>query len=75
MGFVAHSRYNPPVDNTFPHLTEQADMSTDRQIQTDEVILSEDDVAFLLSLLRDPSNTQPLTTQQLIEALRLRAVE
>jgi hypothetical protein len=39
------------------------------------VQLSEDDVAYLLSLLRDPSQTQPLTTQQLIDALRLRSAQ
>ena len=49
-------------------------MSTESNPQADEVRLTEDDVAFLLSLLRDPANTQPLTTQQLIEALRLRSM-
>jgi hypothetical protein len=49
-------------------------MSTEPNPQADEVRLTEDDVAFLLSLLRDPANTQPLTTQQLIEALRLRSM-
>jgi hypothetical protein len=39
------------------------------------VQLSEDDVAYLLSLLRDPAQTQPLTTQQLIDALRLRSAQ
>jgi hypothetical protein len=39
------------------------------------VQLTEDDVAYLLSLLRDPAQTQPLTTQQLIDALRLRSVQ
>jgi len=50
-------------------------MSTESNPQAEEVRLSEDDVAFLLSLLRDPANSQPLTTQQLIDALRLRALE
>ena len=37
----------------------------------DEVVkLSDDDLAFLLSVLRDPGRTFPLTTQQLIDALR-----
>jgi hypothetical protein len=36
------------------------------------VELSDDDVAYLLSLLRDPSKTQPVTTQDLINALRHR---
>jgi hypothetical protein len=50
-------------------------MSTESNPQADEVRLTEDDVAFLLSLLRDPANTQPLTTQQLIDALRLRGMD
>jgi len=37
--------------------------------------LTEDDVAFLLSILRDPAQTQPITTQQLIDALRGRTVQ
>ena len=49
-------------------------MSTEQNSQADEIRLSEDDVAYLLSLLRDPANTQPLTTQQLIDALRLRGM-
>jgi hypothetical protein len=49
-------------------------MSTEQNPQADEIRLSEDDVAYLLSLLRDPANTQPLTTQQLIDALRLRGM-
>lgn len=38
----------------------------------DPIELTGEDVLFLLSLLREPSTTQPLTTQQLIEALRRR---
>jgi hypothetical protein len=34
--------------------------------------LSDDDVAFLFSVLRDPSRPQPITTQQLIDSLRSR---
>jgi hypothetical protein len=34
--------------------------------------LSDDDVAFLFSVLRDPSRPQPISTQQLIDALRSR---
>jgi hypothetical protein len=37
------------------------------------VQLTDDDVAYLLSVLRDPSRSQPLTTQALIDALRARA--
>ncbi len=40
--------------------------------ETDPVDLTSEDVSFLLSLLRDPSVQQPITTQQLIEALRRR---
>jgi hypothetical protein len=54
--------------------TEQEQMSTERDSKTDEVQLTEDDVAFLLSKLRDPAQNQPLTTQQLIDALRMRAM-
>lgn len=37
------------------------------------VELTDDDVAYLLTVLRDPGRTQPLTTQDLIDALRARA--
>jgi len=41
---------------------------------TSETIqLSHDDVAFLFSLLRDPAVPQPVTTQQMIDALRSRS--
>ena len=45
---------------------------TDRE-GTDDVQLIDDDVAFLLSVLRDPQRPQPISTQQLIEALRSRS--
>ena|GEM_PF-6972164 len=48
-------------------MTTQEDGNTSQAIS-----LSEDDVAFLLSVLRDPSRPQPLSTQQLIDALRSR---
>lgn len=35
--------------------------------------ITDDDVAFLLSVLRDHARPQPITTQQLIDALRGRA--
>jgi hypothetical protein len=35
--------------------------------------LSDDDAAYLLSRLRDPGTPQPVTTQQLIDALRARS--
>jgi hypothetical protein len=50
-------------------------MTTDTEKSAKSVQLTEDDVAFLLSLLREPSQTQPLTTQQLIDALRLRSAK
>ena len=51
-------------------------MSTENeQQQAKPVHLTEDDVAFLLSILRDPSQTQPITTQQLIDALRGRTIQ
>ncbi|HEX3304147.1 MAG TPA: hypothetical protein VHR64_14770 [Thermomicrobiales bacterium] len=50
-------------------------MSTENEQQAKPVQLTEDDVAFLLSILRDPSQTQPITTQQLIDALRGRIVQ
>lgn len=37
------------------------------------VELTDDDVAYLLSLLREPSRSQPVSTQDLIDALRERA--
>ena len=53
----------------------QDPMSTDDDNRSAPVQLTEDDVAYLLSMLRDPSQTQPFTTQQLIDALRLRALQ
>lgn len=46
-------------------MTSQEDKSASKQIT-----LSDDDVAFLISVLRDPSRPQPMTTQQLVDALR-----
>jgi hypothetical protein len=40
--------------------------------ESDPIDLTSEDVAFLISLLRDPSVPQPVTTQQFIEALRRR---
>jgi hypothetical protein len=50
-------------------MTAQEDKSSSPQIT-----LSEDEVSFLVSLLRDPSRPQPQTTQQLIDALRGKSV-
>ena len=50
-------------------------MTTEDDKQAKPVQLTEDDVAFLLSILRDPAQTQPITTQQLIDALRLRTAQ
>ena len=40
--------------------------------ESDPIDLTSEDVAFLIAQLRDPSVPQPVTTQQLIEALRRR---
>jgi hypothetical protein len=48
-------------------------MTTENEKPANSVQLTDDDVAFLLSILRDPAQTQPITTQQLIDALRLRS--
>jgi hypothetical protein len=50
-------------------------MTTENDTKAKPVQLTEDDVAYLLSLLREPSQSQPLTTQQLIDALRLRSIQ
>ena len=39
---------------------------------SDPIELTDEDVSYLLSQLREPSASQPLTTQQLIDALRRR---
>jgi len=39
------------------------------------VHLTEDDVAFLLSILRTSTQVQPITTQELINALRNRTTQ
>ncbi len=45
-------------------------MAAENEKSSEPVQLSEDDVVFLVSILRDPSRPQPLTTQHLIDALR-----
>jgi hypothetical protein len=47
-------------------------MSATAPAEDAPVQLGEDDVVFLLSVLRDPNRPQPVTTQQLIDALRNR---
>jgi hypothetical protein len=44
----------------------------DENTTPEEVRLTDDDVAFLISVLREPGRPQPVTTQQLVEALRTR---
>jgi hypothetical protein len=49
-------------------------MSNQEESSTSQAIdLSDDDVAFLFSVLRDHLRPQPVTTQQLIDALRSRS--
>ena len=55
--------------------TAQGRMTTETEKQQKPVLLTEDDVAYLLSILRDPAQTQPITTQQLIDALRVRSTQ
>lgn len=49
-------------------MTTQTDGGSARPVN-----LTDDDVAYLLSVLRDPNRPQPITTQQLIDALRARS--
>lgn len=49
-------------------MTAQPDGTT-----TGPISLSDEDTAFLIAILRDPNRSQPITTQQLIDALRNRA--
>jgi len=49
-------------------MTAQIDGNTGRPVE-----LTDDDAAYLISVLRDPARIQPITTQQLIDALRARA--
>jgi hypothetical protein len=52
---------------------EEHRMATPAQTpESDPIDLTSEDVAFLISMLRDPSVPQPVTTQQFIEALRRR---
>lgn len=48
-------------------MTTQEESNTSQDIE-----LTDDDVAFLFNVLRDPTRPQPITTQQLIDALRSR---
>ena len=75
MGILGQNRYSLQVEDV-PFVTAiQESMSTEDDNRSTPVQLTEDDVAYLLSMLRDPSQTQPITTQQLIDALRLRAIQ
>jgi hypothetical protein len=48
-------------------MTATADGSTARPVR-----LTDEDIGYLISVLRDPNRAQPITTQQLIDALRTR---
>ena len=50
-------------------------MTTETDSGAKPVHLSEDDVAFLLSILRSSTQVQPITTQELIDALRKRTAQ
>jgi hypothetical protein len=45
----------------------------DANVAATTIDLSDEDVAYLISVLRDPSCPQPVTTQRLIDALRSRS--
>ena len=45
----------------------------DANVAATTIDLSDEDVAYLISVLRDPSRPQPVTTQRLIDALRSRS--
>ena len=53
----------------------QESMTTETESGAKPVHLSEDDVAFLLSILRSSTQVQPITTQELIDALRKRTAQ
>lgn len=78
VGNLPQTRYSSQVDQPFAHgenSHSQDRMTTENEKPANPVQLTDDDVAYLLSLLRDPAQTQPLTTQQLIDALRLRSAQ
>ncbi len=50
-------------------------MVTDTESSAKPVQLSEDELAYLLSILRSSTQVQPITTQELIDALRKRATQ
>lgn len=50
-------------------------MATETESGAKPVHLSEDEVAFLLSILRSSTQVEPITTQELIDALRTRATQ
>ena len=50
-------------------------MTTKADSNSEPVHLSEDDVAYLLSILRSSVQVQPITTQELIDALRQRSAQ
>lgn len=75
VGIPGQNRYSSQVENVPIVTAIQDPMSTEDNTRSTPVQLTEDDVAYLLSMLRDPSQTQPITTQQMIDALRLRALQ
>jgi hypothetical protein len=50
-------------------------MTTETESGAKPVHLTEDEVAYLLSILRSSTQVQPITTQELIDALRKRATQ
>ena len=50
-------------------------MTTETETDAKPVHLTEDEVAYLLSILRSSTKVQPITTQELIDALRKRATQ
>jgi hypothetical protein len=48
-------------------------MTSESESSTQPVHLTEDEVAYLLSILRSSTQVNPISTQELIDALRKRA--
>jgi hypothetical protein len=74
VGIRGRSGYTCLVDDVADE-AHQNSMATEAESSTKPVHLSEDEVAYLLSILRSSTQVQPISTQELIDALRNRATQ
>ena len=73
IGYHVKIRSGVYDDHDVPRFDGELMATKDDAAKSTTIDLSDDNVVYLLSVLRDPSRPQPVTTQQLIDALRSRS--